>query len=160
MWRGRIRFTTCTVIGTWRANVRKQAKKMGRPISFDKYAALPAAMLLFWDRSYEVPSPSNKCRRSFRYAKCCGKAMDRMAALKKNGLSGRRGGTRTHDPLLRRQMLYPPELRAQTKAFLILNHVDIPTDPLVRLGALKSALISVAGLCSGRQCSGLNYPFL
>ena len=28
-------------------------------------------------------------------------------------LVGRRGGTRTHDPLLRRQMLYPPELRAR-----------------------------------------------
>jgi hypothetical protein len=39
--------------------------------------------------------------------------MDGMAALKRNGLSGRRGRTRTGDPLLRRQMLYPPELRAR-----------------------------------------------
>jgi hypothetical protein len=39
--------------------------------------------------------------------------MDGMPALRRNGLSGRRGGTRTHDPLLRRQMLYPPELRAR-----------------------------------------------
>ena len=38
--------------------------------------------------------------------------MEGMAALNRNGLVGRRGGTRTHDPLLRRQMLYPPELRA------------------------------------------------
>jgi hypothetical protein len=28
-------------------------------------------------------------------------------------MSGRRGRTRTCDPLLRRQMLYPPELRAR-----------------------------------------------
>src|SRR5690348_10746702 len=36
--------------------------------------------------------------------------------------NGRRGRTRTCDPLLRRQMLYPPELRAPTTASLILNH--------------------------------------
>jgi hypothetical protein len=36
-------------------------------------------------------------------------------------LNGRRGRTRTCDPLLRRQMLYPPELRAHTTAdFIVL----------------------------------------
>jgi hypothetical protein len=33
--------------------------------------------------------------------------------MKYKGLGGRRGRTRTGDPLLRRQMLYPPELRAR-----------------------------------------------
>jgi hypothetical protein len=45
--------------------------------------------------------------------------MEGIEALKGKGLSGRRGRTRTGDPLLRRQMLYPPELRAH---ILILNH--------------------------------------
>jgi hypothetical protein len=30
----------------------KTGKKMGRPISFDKEAALQTAMLLLWDRDY------------------------------------------------------------------------------------------------------------
>ena len=32
---------------------------------------------------------------------------------------GALGGTRTPDPLLRRQLLYPPELRARTGQFLL-----------------------------------------
>src|SRR6266849_10829973 len=37
--------------------------------------------------------------------------------LKALFLFGRRGRTRTCDPLLRRQMLYPPELRAREQFF-------------------------------------------
>jgi hypothetical protein len=36
----------------------------------------------------------------------------REETMNQKGLVGRRGRTRTGDPLLRRQMLYPPELRA------------------------------------------------
>jgi hypothetical protein len=43
---------------------------------------------------------------SFGIRKCC----------------GRRGWTRTSDHLLRRQVLYPPELRARVLSQLILNY--------------------------------------
>jgi hypothetical protein len=48
--------------------------------------------------------------------------------MNRKGLGGRRGRTRTGDPLLRRQMLYPPELRAHicssidSKPLPILSH--------------------------------------
>src|SRR5579859_1934159 len=39
---------------------------------------------------------------------------------------GRRGWTRTSDHLLRRQVLYPPELRALGRLSLILNNLQLP----------------------------------
>jgi hypothetical protein len=34
--------------------VRKASRKTGRPISFDKNAALESAMLLFWERGLKI----------------------------------------------------------------------------------------------------------
>ena len=42
--------------------------------------------------------------------------------LIQHGEVGRRGWTRTSDHLLRRQVLYPPELRARVSSFLILKY--------------------------------------
>ena len=39
---------------------------------------------------------------------------------------GRRGWTRTSDHLLRRQVLYPPELRARVSSLLILKYLAGP----------------------------------
>jgi hypothetical protein len=39
--------------------------------------------------------------------------LDRGAGRRSETEAGRRGWTRTSDPLLRRQVLYPPELRAR-----------------------------------------------
>ena len=55
--------------------------------------------------------------------------MEGIEALKGKGLSGRRGRTRTGDPLLRRQMLYPPELRAHIVPLLILNYFQLRNHP-------------------------------
>ena len=45
--------------------------------------------------------------------------------MKKGSLSGAFfhtvGGSRTHDPLLRRQLLYPTELRVQKRIALVLE---------------------------------------
>jgi hypothetical protein len=38
---------------------------------------------------------------------------------------GRRGWTRTSDHLLRRQVLYPPELRARVSSLLILKYFNV-----------------------------------
>src|SRR5438128_12528954 len=43
----------------------------------------------------------------------CGRDACRRTPGSKNCIRNRPGRTRTCDPLLRRQMLYPPELRAQ-----------------------------------------------
>ncbi len=59
-------------------------------------------------------------------------------ALGINEVSGRRGWTRTSDPLLRRQMLYPPELRARERQALI------PNVPITRThGATGDHLLEV-----------------
>jgi hypothetical protein len=47
-------------------------------------------------------------------------------------MNGRRGRTRTCDPLLRRQMLYPPELRAR------LPNTGIGTDYLLTVALSTS----------------------
>src|SRR2546426_825607 len=49
--------------------------------------------------------------------------MENRVLLNTNSLDGRRGWTRTSDPLLRRQMLYPPELRALDRSSLIVMHL-------------------------------------
>jgi hypothetical protein len=61
---------------------------------------------------------------------------------------GRRGRTRTCDPLLRRQMLYPPELRARLRSSLILNY-----SPLLALTAFSLASRKLGGRLSfSRGC--------
>src|ERR1700728_976430 len=64
---------------------------------------------------------------------------------------GRRGWTRTSDHLLRRQVLYPPELRAHLRLSLILNHFEtrqIPRRGTRRRKPTTVAEIHVAGLTS------------
>src|SRR5580704_14054841 len=56
MQRGHARFTARHSNRNVADTCVKTGKKMGRPISFDKEAALQAAMLLFWDRDYEGTS--------------------------------------------------------------------------------------------------------
>src|ERR1700733_6517957 len=46
-------------------------------------------------------------------------------SLIRHGEVGRRGWTRTSDHLLRRQVLYPPELRARMLLLLILKYSDL-----------------------------------
>ena len=70
--------------------------------------------------------------------------MDGIAALKKNGLSGRRGGTRTHDPLLRRQMLYPPELRAHHADSFILDDLGAGCSRRISLFGSERKFVQVA----------------
>src|SRR4051812_35552882 len=57
-------------------------------------------------------------------------------------VSGAPGGTRTHDPLLRRQLLYPPELRARDSDSSIIGTWPgavkrRPPAPLQRPGARR-----------------------
>jgi hypothetical protein len=83
------------------------------------------------------------------------------------GLGGRRGRTRTGDPLLRRQMLYPPELRAHIVPFLILNHFQLRNHPdscipsaKLYQNCFKTPSVPLAnrtrnGICAGRRRSQL-----
>ena len=54
-------------------------------------------------------------------------------------LSGAPGQTRTGDPLLRRQTLYPTELRARRADMLILKHFSIPQLPISSILGRKCA---------------------
>ena len=54
---------------------------------------------------------------------------------------GRRGWTRTSDHLLRRQVLYPPELRAHSMSYRL---VDAFSESLTFSGFLSSHILIVA----------------
>jgi hypothetical protein len=53
--------------------------------------------------------------------------LTQIIEMKRNGAPGE---TRTHDSLLRRQTLYPTELRAHRAVILILKHFLIPQLPV------------------------------
>ena len=53
----------------------------------------------------------------------CGASETNLEVADSTDEVGRRGWTRTSDHLLRRQVLYPPELRARVVSLLILNYL-------------------------------------
>ena len=69
--------------------------------------------------------------------------------------TGRRGWTRTSDPLLRRQMLYPPELRAR-RVSLILDDAAALNHSRQGSPGKRTGRYSRSGNIPGRQVNPLH----
>ena len=77
-------------------------------------------------------------------------AMENRAMLNTKDLIGRRGWTRTSDHLLRRQVLYPPELRALVAyefdcSNCLADYLPVPTiQPRLQMSARVSEISSAS----------------
>ena len=126
--------------------VRKRQRKRKKDRS---RSSGPSALYVGWVKGFEPSTPGTtiRCSNQLSYThhiwleRCIRESVCAVSAALKSGTPE---GTRTPDPLLRRQLLYPPELQAHMERVMGIE----PTRPAWKAGILPLNYTRMDGVFS------------
>ena len=110
----------------------------------------PYALYMGWVKGFEPSTPGTtiRCSNQLSYTHHINYGVqEREGRFQSMGKIGTPEGTRTPDPLLRRQLLYPPELQAHMERVMGIE----PTRPAWKAGILPLNYTRMDGAFLSRQ---------